>query len=108
MFDVRRCRSMIEPMSIINFRLFGGRADGQKIIKRSPYKALFGPEPKIGFHSSHVSKVLLEKLVTEEDLGLLLNQEDHGLTSTPEDLPVISLTNINDASKYLLVPELYI
>ncbi|GFX64876.1 SCAN domain-containing protein 3 [Trichonephila clavipes] len=30
MLDVRRRRSVIEPMSIINFRVFGGRAEGQK------------------------------------------------------------------------------
>ncbi|GFX50323.1 hypothetical protein TNCV_338581 [Trichonephila clavipes] len=77
-----------------------------RTIKRSPYKALFGLEPKIGLQSSHISKELLEKLVTEEDLDLLLNQQDHDITSTPEDLPVISLKNNNDASKYLLAPEL--
>ncbi|GFY62117.1 integrase catalytic domain-containing protein [Trichonephila inaurata madagascariensis] len=77
-----------------------------RTIKRSPYKALFGAEPKIGFQSSHISKGLLEKLVTEEDLDLLLNQQDHDITSTPENLPVISFKNNNDASKYLLAPEL--
>ncbi|GFX97053.1 hypothetical protein TNCV_1997851 [Trichonephila clavipes] len=58
-------------------------------IKRSPYKALFGSEPKIWPQSSHISKELLEKLVTEEDMDLLLNQRDYDITSTPEDLPVI-------------------
>ncbi|GFS43504.1 hypothetical protein TNIN_294681 [Trichonephila inaurata madagascariensis] len=69
-------------------------------IKRSPYKALFGSEPKIGLQSSHILKELLEKLVTEEDLCvyLLLNQQGHDITSTPEDLPIISLKNNNDAS----------
>ncbi|GFU59024.1 KRAB-A domain-containing protein 2 [Trichonephila clavipes] len=61
-------------------------------IKRSPFKALFGSEPKIGFQSSHISKGLLEKLATEEDLDLLLNQQDHDNTSTPEDLPVMTMT----------------
>ncbi|GFW10122.1 hypothetical protein TNCV_2569061 [Trichonephila clavipes] len=41
-----------------------------------------------------------------DDLYLLLNQQDHYITSTPEDLPVISLKDNNDASKYLLAPEL--
>ncbi|GFY77447.1 integrase catalytic domain-containing protein [Trichonephila inaurata madagascariensis] len=77
-----------------------------RTIERSPYKALFGSEPKIGLQSSHISKELLEKLVTVEDLYLLLNQPDHDITTTPEDLPVISLKNNNDASKYLLAPEL--
>ncbi|GFU48137.1 integrase catalytic domain-containing protein [Trichonephila clavipes] len=77
-----------------------------RTIKRSPYKALFGSEPKIWFQSSHISKELLKKLVTEEEnLDLLLNQQGHDITSTPEDLPVISLKN-NDALKYLLAPEL--
>ncbi|GFY41821.1 hypothetical protein TNIN_22511 [Trichonephila inaurata madagascariensis] len=35
-----------------------------------------------------------------------LNQQDHNITSTPQGLPVISLKNNNDISKYLLVPEL--
>ncbi|GFY71588.1 integrase catalytic domain-containing protein [Trichonephila inaurata madagascariensis] len=61
-----------------------------RTIKRSPFKALFGSEPIIGFQSSHISKGLLEKLVIKEDLDLLLNQQDHGITSIPEDLPVIS------------------
>ncbi|GFV84936.1 integrase catalytic domain-containing protein [Trichonephila clavipes] len=77
-----------------------------RTIKRSPYKALFGSEPKIGLQSSHISKELLEKLVTEEDLDLLLIQRDHDITSAPEDLPVISLKNNNEASKYLLALEL--
>ncbi|GFY31750.1 integrase catalytic domain-containing protein [Trichonephila clavipes] len=76
-----------------------------RTIKRSPYKVLFGSEPKIGFQSSHISKGLLE-LITEEDLDLFLNQQDHNMTSTPEDLLVTSLKNKNDASKYLVSPEL--
>ncbi|GFV69587.1 hypothetical protein TNCV_4064671 [Trichonephila clavipes] len=51
-------------------------------------------------------KRIARELVTEEDLDLLLNQQDHAITSTPEDLPVISLKNNNAASKYLPAPEL--
>ncbi|KAK9744168.1 hypothetical protein QE152_g8036 [Popillia japonica] len=39
-----------------------------------------------------------EKLVTEEDLDLLLKQQDHEIILTPEDLPADSLENNNDAS----------
>ncbi|GFY42653.1 integrase catalytic domain-containing protein [Trichonephila inaurata madagascariensis] len=88
------------------FVQFQKNSSFHRTIKRSPYKALFGSEPKIGVQSSHISKELLEKLVTEEDLDLLLKKQDHDITSTPEDLPVISLKNNNDASKYLLAPEL--
>ncbi|GFS78158.1 SCAN domain-containing protein 3 [Trichonephila clavipes] len=88
------------------FVQFQKNSSFHRTIKRSPYKALFGSEPKIGLQSSHISKELLEKLVTEKDLDLLLNQQEHDITSTPEDLPVISLKNNNDASKYLLAPEL--
>ncbi|GFY63118.1 integrase catalytic domain-containing protein [Trichonephila inaurata madagascariensis] len=87
------------------FAQFQNNSSFRRTIKRSPYKALFGSEPKIGLQSSHISKELLEKLVTEEDLDLLKKQ-DHDITSTPEDLPVISLKNNKDASKDLLVPEL--
>ncbi|GFV80750.1 hypothetical protein TNCV_4619111 [Trichonephila clavipes] len=98
LLDVRRRRSMIEPMSIMNFRVFGVRAVGQKTSKRSPYKALFESEPKIGFQSSHISKGLLEKLVTEEDLDLLPNQQDHDITSTPEYLPDTQLETANNST----------
>ncbi|GFX82855.1 hypothetical protein TNCV_2958111 [Trichonephila clavipes] len=82
-----------------------------RTIKLSPYKALFGPELKIGFQSSHISKGMLEKIATEEDLDLLLNQQDHDITSTPErrlgNLPALELINGNaSTSKDLLAPEL--
>lgn len=41
---------------------------------------------------------MLEKLVSEEDLDLLLNQQDHDLILTPEDLPAASLEDNNNAS----------
>jgi len=68
-----------------------------RTIKRSPYKALFGTEPKTGLHSSHILKELLEKLVTKEDLDLLLNQQDHDIILTP-DLSAASLENNNNTS----------
>lgn len=79
-----------------------------RTIKRSPYKALFGTEPKTGLQSSDISNELLKKLVTEEDLNLLLNQQNHDIILTPEDLPVASLEDNNDAStsKDLLASEL--
>ncbi|GFY50027.1 integrase catalytic domain-containing protein [Trichonephila inaurata madagascariensis] len=79
-----------------------------RTIKQSPYKALFGREPKTGLQSSCISKELLEKLVTEEDLGLLLYQQDHDNISTPKDLPVLSvkIEKHDSTSKDLLAPEL--
>ncbi|GFU54123.1 SCAN domain-containing protein 3 [Trichonephila clavipes] len=79
-----------------------------RTIKQSPYKALFGTEPKTGLQSSCISKELLEKLDTEEDLGLLLNQQDHDNISTPKDLPVLSvkIEKHDSTSKDLLAPEL--
>lgn len=76
------------------FVQFQKNSSFHRTIKRSSYKALFGTEPKTGLQSSHIPKELLEKLVTEEDLDLLLNQQDHDIISTP----VASLEDNNDAS----------
>ncbi|GFY50726.1 hypothetical protein TNIN_111661 [Trichonephila inaurata madagascariensis] len=50
-----------------------------------------------------VDNSLLGIKVMEPAMNL---SQDHDITSTPEDLPVISLKNNKDASKDLLVPEL--
>ncbi|KAF0755233.1 KRAB-A domain-containing protein 2-like [Aphis craccivora] len=46
-----------------------------RIINRSPYKALFGSEPKIGLSSKHLPNIILQSITTEEDLNELINTE---------------------------------
>jgi hypothetical protein len=38
------------------------------VIGQSPYKALFGSDPKVGLSSSSVPRDLLPDIQTEEDL----------------------------------------
>jgi len=46
-----------------------------RIINRSPYKALFGSEPKIGLSSKNLAYDILQSIKTEEDLNELINTE---------------------------------
>lgn len=46
-----------------------------RIINRSPYKALFGSEPKLGLSSKNLSNDILQSITTEEDLNELINTE---------------------------------
>jgi len=46
-----------------------------RIIKRSPYKALFGSEPKIGLSSKNLPNDILQSITTEEYLNELINTE---------------------------------
>ncbi|GFV44960.1 integrase catalytic domain-containing protein [Trichonephila clavipes] len=75
-----------------------------RTIKRSPYKALCETVLKTGLQSSHISKDLIEKLVTEENLDLPLNQKDNYFTLTSKDLPAAFFWNNNDASASKDVP----
>ncbi|XP_071056140.1 KRAB-A domain-containing protein 2-like [Onthophagus taurus] len=77
------------------FVQFQKNSSFHRTIKRSPYKALFGTEPKIGLHSSHIPAELLEKLVTEEDLDQFLKQQQTDETDNSEDVPA---TEHNDFS----------
>lgn len=44
-----------------------------QIIGRSPYKALFGCDPKIGLSSSNLPSEIIIKLTTEEHLEEIVN-----------------------------------
>ncbi|GFV40842.1 integrase catalytic domain-containing protein [Trichonephila clavipes] len=79
------------------FVQFQNKSSFYRIIKQPQYKALFETEPKTELQSSQVLKQLFEKLVTEQELDLLLNQKDHGIILTPKDLPAAFLES-NDAS----------
>ncbi|XP_067129147.1 SCAN domain-containing protein 3-like [Centruroides vittatus] len=74
------------------------------IIQLSPYKALFRTEPKTGLQSTHISKELLKKLVTEEDFDQLLKQQHSDSTLTSKNLPATQLMNNDDASTSELEP----
>ncbi|RVE42542.1 hypothetical protein evm_012805 [Chilo suppressalis] len=53
-----------------------------RTIKRSPYKALFGTEPKTGLQSAHIPTELLGKLVTEEELDQFFKQQNVSATES--------------------------
>ena len=61
-------------------------------IKRSLYKVYFEQNQK---HDSYlvISKKLLGKLVAEEDLDLLLNQQGYDIILRSKDIPAASLKN---------------
>ncbi|GFT18331.1 alpha-L-iduronidase [Nephila pilipes] len=68
-----------------------------RTMKRPTYKALFGTEPKLGLQYSHISEESLEKLITEEDLDLLLNQlGDDFILTLVRHLPVAFSEDDND------------
>ncbi|GFU46457.1 integrase catalytic domain-containing protein [Nephila pilipes] len=75
------------------FVQFQKNSSFHRTIKQSLNQALFGTEPKTGLQSSPVSKMLLEKLVTEDGLDLLLNQHDHDIILIPKYLPAAFLEN---------------
>ncbi|XP_029348381.1 KRAB-A domain-containing protein 2-like, partial [Acyrthosiphon pisum] len=52
----------------LNFVQFQKNSSFHRTIGRSPYKALFGNDPKIGLSTSNLPSDLLKKLTTEEDL----------------------------------------
>lgn len=52
----------------LQFVQFQKNSSHHRVIGRSPYKALFGIDPKIGLTTSNLPLEILQKLVTEEDL----------------------------------------
>lgn len=46
-----------------------------RIINRSPYKALFGSEPKSGLSNKNLLKDILQTITIEEDWNALINTE---------------------------------
>lgn len=59
---------------------------------RSPYKALFGKDPKTGLTSRHLPANLISQLKTEEDLEKLLEKQkfkDHGSDINNEFINVL-------------------
>lgn len=61
-----------------------------RVIGRSPFKAVFGSDPKLGVQCTNLPQYLLPKITTEEELEQfktqLINQEYH----VQEQLQVIS------------------
>lgn len=70
-----------------------------RTIGRSPYRALFGCDPKVGLSSSGISKGLLEKISTEEDLEEVFRCEDEvdevNSAATPSSTKRDSIDNYN-------------
>ncbi|XP_060845447.1 KRAB-A domain-containing protein 2-like [Rhopalosiphum padi] len=63
----------------LQFVQFQKNSSFHRIIGRSPYKALFGCDPKIGLSSSNLPSEIIKKLTTEEHLEEILNniQPEH-------------------------------
>ncbi|XP_060848321.1 KRAB-A domain-containing protein 2-like [Rhopalosiphum padi] len=63
----------------LQFVQFQKNSSFHQIIGRSPYKALFGCDPKIGLSSSNLPSEIIKKLTTEEHLEEILNniQPEH-------------------------------
>lgn len=57
------------------FVQFQKNSSYHKVIGRSPYKALFGVEPKAGFSPMNLPRDLLDKVENEDDLRIL--EEEH-------------------------------
>jgi hypothetical protein len=58
----------------LKFVQFQKNSSHHRIIGRSPYKALFGCEPKVGLTTSNLPQEVLKKLTAEEDLEEIYNQ----------------------------------
>lgn len=53
-----------------------------RIIGRSPYKSLYGADPKVDLQSTNLSSELIDKMVTEEDLeNVTENIDSEGASS---------------------------
>ena len=53
----------------LRFVQFQKNRSYHRTIEQTPYKALFGSDPKVGLSSSAIPKELLDTLETEEDLN---------------------------------------
>jgi hypothetical protein len=58
----------------LQFVQFQKNSSFHRIIGRSPYKALFGCDPKIGLSSSNLPLDIIQKMNTEEHLEEILNK----------------------------------
>lgn len=55
-----------------------------RIIGRSPYKSLYGADPKIGLNSTNLPSNLIDKILTEEDLKAI---NTNSINNNTESLP---------------------
>ena len=73
-----------------------------KNISESPYKALFGSDPKVGLSSSSVPRDLLPDIQTEEDLQAIFEANsvstDNTDTETETDATMSKTDNITDTN----------
>ncbi|CAC5414153.1 unnamed protein product [Mytilus coruscus] len=58
-----------------------------RVIGQSPYKALFGSEPKVGLSSSSVPRDLLPDIQTEEDLEAIFEVSSVSTDNTDSEYP---------------------
>lgn len=60
----------------LEFVQFQKNCSHHRVIGRSPYKALFGSDPKIGLTTSKLPSEFLQKISTEEDLMMYTKDSD--------------------------------
>jgi hypothetical protein len=58
------------------------------VIGQSPYKALFGSDPKVGLSSSSVPRDLLPDIQTEEDLQAIFEANSGSTDNTDTDAAI--------------------
>lgn len=87
------------------FVQFQKNSSFHKVIGRTPYKALFGVDPKVGFSPQHIPRDILEPIEDEDDLRRLLEtkQEEKETVEIEEtyliDDRIIENTKIGENSK---------
>ena len=77
-----------------------------KGIKMTPYKAIFGIDPKVGLSTSNLPKSIVHSLETEEDLiALCESPEDNIPTEGSNSQPCNSIeADYNEISSQVLAP----
>jgi len=62
----------------LKFVQFQKNSSHRRIIGGSPYKALFGCDPKVGLSTSNLPLEVIKKLTAEEDLEEMYSQYEEG------------------------------
>jgi hypothetical protein len=95
----------------LRFVQFKKKRSYHRTIDQSPYSALFGSDPKVGFSSSAIPKEILYTLETEEDLNALpttetpTNRNDNNQTTPEADTDIETETNTEPETDTNTEPE---
>ena len=80
----------------LRFVQFQKNRSYHRTIEQSPYKALFGSDPKVGLSSSAIPKELLDTLETEEDLNSVVVANSNEDTGTHTEIETDTDLDIED------------